>query len=205
MLVSLATARRCSSLSLLSVKPGFCEISESQARLQLDGLEKHFGEEYLGTPVKIKAFREDVRLDPVHYLKAYVRRTRHLRQGNRLFVSVVKPHKAILTETISKWLRSVISLSGQWGTGGSVRSVSTSCALGRGATLQNILEAGDWARVSTFKKYYYNASHVIQDKVWDNKYPRIYLLILFSCVGYGKFSTRLFYSLHLICVFCGKY
>ena len=86
MLVSLATARRCSSLSLLSVKPGFCEISESQARLQPDGLEKHSREEYLGTPVKIKAFREDVRLDPVHYLKAYVRRTRHLRQGNRLFV-----------------------------------------------------------------------------------------------------------------------
>ena len=32
MLVSLATAKRCSSLSLLSVKPGFCEISGSQAR-----------------------------------------------------------------------------------------------------------------------------------------------------------------------------
>ena len=165
MLVSLATAKRCSSLSLLSVKPGFCEISGSQARLQPDGLEKHSREEYLGTPVRIKVFKEDVRLDPVHYLRAYVRRTRHLRQGNRLFVSVVKPHKAVLSETISRWLRSVISLSGQWGTGGSVRSVSTSCALGKGATLQNILEAGDWARVSTFRRYYYDASHVIQDKI----------------------------------------
>ena len=88
-----------------------------------------------------------------------------MRQGDKLLVSVRKPYKAVLAATISKWLSSVISLSGQWGTGGSVRSVSTSCALGRGATLQSILEAGDWARVSTFKKYYYNASHVIQDKI----------------------------------------
>ena len=151
--MNLVTVRRCGSWFLLSVKPGFCEIGESQARLQPDGLEKHSREEYLGTPVKIKAFREDIRLDPVHYLKAYVRRTKHLRQGDKLLVSVRKPHKVVLAATISKWLSSVISMSGQWGTGGSVRSVSTSYALGRGATLQSILEAGDWARASTSRGF----------------------------------------------------
>ena len=116
--------------------------------------------------MKIKAFREDIRLDPVHYLKAYVRRTKHLRQGDKLLVSVRKPHKAVLAATISKWLSSVISLSRQWGTGGSVQSVSMSYALGRGATLQSILEAGDWARVSTFKRFYYKASHhVMQNNI----------------------------------------
>ena len=114
--------------------------------------------------MKIKVFREDIRLDLVHYLKADVRRTKRLRQGDKMLVSVKKPHKAVSAVTISKWLSSVISMSGQWGTGGSVRSVCTSYALGRGATLQSILEAGDWARASTFKRFYYKANHhVMQD------------------------------------------
>ena len=49
----------------------------------------------------------------------------------------------------------VISLSGQTGSGGSVRSASASRALSRGASLEEVLSAGDWARESTFRLFYY--------------------------------------------------
>ena len=59
--------------------------------------------------------------------------------------------------TIAGWMKNVIKQSGQHGTAGSTRSVSTSNALSRGVTLDKILKAGDWARVSTFKRFYYKA------------------------------------------------
>ena len=36
----------------------------------------------------------------------------------------------------------------------STRSATTSLALNRGATLETIVSAGDWARVDTFKRHY---------------------------------------------------
>ena len=49
----------------------------------------------------------------------------------------------------------MISLSGQEGSGGSTRSVSTSTAVGRGVTIDSIVKSGDWARSRTFRQYYY--------------------------------------------------
>ena len=48
-------------------------------------------------------------------------------------------------------------MSGQAGSGGSVRSASTSYAVARGASLETVLQAGDWARASTFRKFYFKA------------------------------------------------
>ena len=90
-------------------------------------------------------------------MKAYIKATEKLRKSETLFVSVISPHKAVTSVTIAKWLAMVISLSGQTGTGGSVRSVSSSQAVARGANIETILEAGDWARVSTFRRFYYRA------------------------------------------------
>ena len=57
--------------------------------------------------------------------------------------------------TIAGWLKSVITQSGQQGTAGSTRSVSTSNALSKGVTLEKVMKSGDWARASTFSRFYY--------------------------------------------------
>ena len=54
-------------------------------------------------------------------------------------------------------MKKVIDLSGQTGTAGSSRSVASWNAMCRGVTLDKIMMAGDWARVSTFGKHYYKA------------------------------------------------
>jgi hypothetical protein len=157
MLLALATAKRCSSLSLLTLKEGFCEISESMVRLQPAGLEKHNRPDMMGDPIVLRSYNEEPRLDPVNYLKIYIKRTKLIRKSENLFVITVAPHGAATKQTISGWLAQVIRMSGQTGTGGSVRPASTSYAVARGASLETVLQAGDWARASTFRRFYYKA------------------------------------------------
>ena len=93
-----------------------------------------------------------------------------LRQSDSLFVTLNKPHKAASVSTIAGWIQNVIKQSDQHGMAGSTRSVSTSHALSRGVTLEKILKAGDWARVSTFKRFYYKAVPVtLQTATLTNK------------------------------------
>ena len=92
MLFALATGKRCSSLNLLSVSKGFCEISESLAVLIPKGLEKHSRPEYAGSPIRLHAYNRDPSLCPLFYLKAYLKRTEPVRKCDSLFITVKKPH-----------------------------------------------------------------------------------------------------------------
>ena len=155
MLIALATGKRASSIRLLSTKPGYIEISEGKVVLQPCGLEKHSRLDQSFPPITIETYNEDQSLCPVFYLKTYLKRTASLRASDSVFVTTVKPHVAATVPTILRWLKSVISQSGQQGSGGSVRSVTTSTAVGTGVTIEKILKAGDWSRATTFKNFYY--------------------------------------------------
>ena len=155
MLLALASAKRPSSLTLLSTKPGFCELSQDKVRFQPVDLEKTEGLSHCSPPLVLSAFTEDPRLCPVHYLRGYLRRTKDLRTSDRLFVALTAPHGAVSVSSVTRWLKKTISLSGQDGSGGSTRSASGSQAIMNGASLKAVLDAGDWARASTFKKFYY--------------------------------------------------
>ena len=91
-----------------------------------------------------------------------------------MFVLTQKPYTRATTTTISQWVRTVISQSGEVGSGGSVRGVITSTASDCGVTLENILQAGDWARTNTFRSFYYEAtplSHLqpVLNRLFDKK------------------------------------
>ena len=85
----------------------------------------------------------------------YINKTKSLRTNKALFITLQKPHKIAQKVTLASWIKSVIIMSGQSGTGGSSRSAASSRAIGRGADLQAVMAAGDWARESTFCQFYY--------------------------------------------------
>ena len=155
MLLALATGKRASSIKLLSIKSGYIEVSEGKVVLQPFGLEKHSRLDRSFPPITIESYNEDPSLCPVFYIKTYLRRTSSLRSSDSLFVTTTKPHDAATIWTILRWLKTVISQSGQQGSGGSVRSVTTSTAVGTGVTMEKILKAGDWSRATTFRNFYY--------------------------------------------------
>ena len=68
MLLALTTARGVSSLVLLSLKPGNCEIGDSSNKFQLIGLEKQTHVDHVSLPIQVEGF-EDILLDPVAHVK----------------------------------------------------------------------------------------------------------------------------------------
>ena len=71
-----------------------------------------------------------------------MKRTESLRSSESVFVTISRPHGAAAVATLLRWLKSVISQSGQHGPGGSVRSVTTSTAIGVGVTIEKFWRLG---------------------------------------------------------------
>ena len=85
-------------------------------RLQPSGLEKHNRPDMMGDPIVFWAYNEEPRLDPVNYLKIYIKRTKLIRKSESLFITTVAPHGAAAKQTMSGWLAQFIRMSGQVGT-----------------------------------------------------------------------------------------
>ena len=104
-------------------------------------------------------------LDVAYYVHKYIDRTlglrlRAYRQGlgkpTQLFLS----HKTglpVARSTISRWLKEVLALAGVDTSiflPGSTRGASVSAAARRGASLDQILGAGDWSNLGTYQRFY---------------------------------------------------
>ncbi|CAH3179407.1 unnamed protein product, partial [Porites lobata] len=63
--------------------------------------------------VPITKFTPDSRICPLTTQKAYMKKTETLRNGeNKLFISFIKPNKAVSRDTISRWTKQVLTNSG---------------------------------------------------------------------------------------------
>ena len=58
------------------------------------------------------AYPVDRRLCPVLYIKEYLKRTKLLRQSDQFFVQCTKPYKGVSRDTIRRWTKQVLRLSG---------------------------------------------------------------------------------------------
>ena len=109
-------------------------------------------------PIELLAFEPDHRLCVIWHLKEYLHRTKELRNGEqRLFLSFQRPHKAVSKETIARWTKTVLSLSGidvKVFTSHSTRAASTSAVNNKGTQLQVILDSAGWSSCKTFAVFY---------------------------------------------------
>jgi len=67
-------------------------------------------------------------------------------------VAIVKPHQAVTSSTIARWLKQLLQAAGvdiSTFTSHSVRGASSSAAAGAGMTVNDILKAADWCSEST--------------------------------------------------------
>ena len=77
--------------------------------------------------------------------------------NTQLMLSIAKPIHPVGSTTIARCLVSIMHNSGidtARFRGHSTRSATTSAALQRGLSLQQILSVTDWSRESTFSRYY---------------------------------------------------
>ena len=107
--------------------------------------------------IELRPF-EDKTLCVVTTLKEYLRRTQPLRGSeSQLFISYNRPFRRVSRETISRWVKSVLTDSGidtLRFKPHSTRAASTSAASNASVSLDDILHTAGWSSESTFAKFY---------------------------------------------------
>ena len=105
---------------------------------------------------------DDPQLCPVATLKAYEERTQLLRgKETKLLVAIIKPHKAISSSTVARWLKSLLEASGidiSIFSAHSVWGASSSAAASTGISTAEILKAANWKSESVFQRFYYRST-----------------------------------------------
>ena len=142
----------------------------------------------------------DPELDVAFYVHKYldrvlVFRLRAVNRGQEKPVQLFLSHKTghpVARSTISRWIKEVMSLGGidtSKFLPGSTRSASVSEAARRGASIAQILGAGDWSNLGTYQHYYNRTVH-------DTPVGRLILqaaVSVLSVIFYLCISLRLFY------------
>lgn len=114
--------------------------------------------------------RPDTKICPVSALREFLERTKEFRPasgGSRLLITLVKPHKPVSSNTVSRWIKSMLREAGvdtsNFGAH-STRSAAASRAVVEGAPVDAILRAGSWAHEATFNRFYNRASTRIVER-----------------------------------------
>ena len=92
----------------------------------------------------------------MHTVLHYIGVLKDKRKSSQLFVSYCS-FEAVSTSTVSRWLKSVLQLSGvdvSMFKAHSFRGAAASAAFSRGCSINEILSTGDWSSVRNFYKYY---------------------------------------------------
>ena len=131
--------------------------------------------------VRFECLPDDPKICPKCNLAEYILRTEALRGSNsdervsKLFISYVKPHKHVSTDTLARWIKSILKVSGidtSVFKAHSVRSASTSHAYARGIPIAEILRTADWSNEKTFRKYYLGTGQKVQGRWLENSKSR---------------------------------
>ena len=168
MLVALVTAGRSSSLVALDLQ----HMKKSKMSYEFAPVvQNKCSTAYRPVPsVVLERFPSNPTLCVYSAVKEYIHRTRPLRQQSkqkltRLFLSFGKPHHAVVSSTIARWLKTVMAAAGidiSQFKAHSTRSASTSTAARLGVSTAQILLTADWSSASTFCKFYRREVHSAQ-------------------------------------------
>ena len=146
--MALVSAQRCQRLSALSIE--FMNSTTTGTQFVVNSLLKSSSPGTSSLIVSLPAFPENEKLCAHSTLLHYLAGTASIRQpmnSSRVFISYGKPYKVILSATLSRWLKAVLSLAGIYTSifkGHSFRGASTSKAVSLGVPLDIILKAADW-------------------------------------------------------------
>ena len=112
-------------------------------------------------------------LCPCSGLKEYELRTQAFRpdaisEPNKLFLSVINPHKLVSSATLSHWVKDCLletEIDSQVFKAHSTRAAATSAAVRAGVSIPEIIRLADWTNETTFKRFYYRP-------VWNASFGR---------------------------------
>lgn len=104
---------------------------------------------------EIFRYSDDLHVCPVESLLSYIKRTEDIRTSDYLFVSFVKPHAKVSTQSLSRWVSLTLHLAGVpfHFSAHSTRGAASSKAIFH-IDIQTILKTVGWKHEVTFAKFY---------------------------------------------------
>lgn len=162
-LTAITTFRRCGDLQALRLGEGNISVQDRGVTFLRSGLAKQDRPAHFGSKIFVPAFKENKKLDPKRALAIYLSRTEQFRTTLSktdelcLFLSYIKPHKPVTSQTIANWITEAIKICYSKKlkvNAHSTRSLGPSWALFKGASMSSIMKAADWSRENTFTKFY---------------------------------------------------
>lgn len=116
-------------------------------------------------PVIIPKYPVDMEVCPYACLEEYIDRTSNLRDNDWQFISFIKLHRAVGSQTLARWIKTVLQLSGidiDLFKPHSTRHAASTAAFQASVPLDEILRKAGWSNANTFKKFYYK--HVVSQE-----------------------------------------
>ncbi|CAH2226594.1 jg17276 [Pararge aegeria aegeria] len=157
-LLALCTGHRIQTLSLIKLHNIL--ISESGIKILITDIIKTSAPSRDQPILYLPYFRENTSICPATVLSDYISKTRNIRpEGiDKLLLTHKQPHKAATTQSISRWIKQVLSESGVdisvFGAH-STRHASTSAASAAGINIETIRKTAGWTSSShSFARFY---------------------------------------------------
>ncbi len=161
MLLGLTAPDRSSDLAKRDLR--FCTFHPKGVSFKQAGLSKTSRPGDLPKISFHAAFPQDKDLCPVECLRSYEISTKEFRpkdstQPDWLFLSFIRPHKAVSSSTLARWIKTLLQLAGvdtEMFSAHSLRGAATSASVNQGISVPEILNMAGWTQERTFSKFYY--------------------------------------------------
>ena len=156
MLLALVTIQRKQTLVRLKIAEPCMFKSDSQFVFHLDSHIKPSRPNYTVPPVIVPKYSVDADVCPYACLEEYLLRTKPVRNEDFLFISFIKPHKAV--GTLARWIKLVFKGAGidlAVFKPHSTRHAAWTAAFEANIPIDEILKRAGWSKATTFRDYYY--------------------------------------------------
>ena len=154
MLLALASARRASDLTFLSIDDRHLFKSQDSWRFLLVFGTKQDRPGHIPKDVIISR-QGSPELCPISNTEEYLKRTSGDR-GNQmqLLRTTVSPFRPAMRQTVRSWLSKVLELAEIDAPGGSTRAAAATWASARAVPIATIMAAADWSSITTMTRHY---------------------------------------------------
>lgn len=158
-LLALVTAHRVQTLSLIKLEN--ISFSNENIVIKINDLIKTSRVGASQPALIIPYFIDKPEVCPAKTLADYIKVTKNLRtsKSGRLFISFKKPYTAIGSQTISRWIKDILTKSGidtNIFTSHSTRHASSSKAKAMGLNIDTIRRTAGWGETSSVFARFYN-------------------------------------------------
>lgn len=155
-LLALVTGHRMQTFSLIKIEN--IQIFDTKVVIKIPAPIKTSRKNF-SQPMLVLPFYEDQSICPAFSLIKYMDSTKNIRGTiTNLFISTKKPFRSVTSQTLSRWVKQILTESGVDTTifsSHSTRHASTSAAKRSGINIEHIRETAGWSKNSeTFAKFY---------------------------------------------------